>query len=435
MRGVQNLYHPHSYVFPFFVFSVLILFFPPLSISVNTLSSTESLTISSNRTIVSPGDIFELGFFKPSSRPRWYLGIWCKKVPQRAYLWVANRDNPLSNSMGTLKISDSNLVLLDQSDKLIWSTNQTGDKRSTVVAELFDNGNFVLRDSDNRKSSDGFSWQSFDFPTNTLLPQMKLGCDLRTGLNRILRSWKSEDDPSSGYYSYKLETRGVPEFFLSNRGSPVHRSGPWDGLRFSGIPELEMNYMVYNFTDTREEVAYTFLMTNNSIHSILTLSTKGTLDRFTWIPTSFQWNLIWSSPKEGCDMYKMCGPYSYCDINTSPLCNCIRGFDPMNQQQWDLTDGTDGCVRRTPLSCRGDKFWQMKKMKLPDTTAAIVDRNIGLKDCRERCLKDCNCTAFANTDVRKGGFGCIIWNRELLDIRNYAGGQDLYVRLASSDIG
>nr|AID21613.1 SRKp [Arabidopsis halleri] len=435
--SVQNPYH-HSYSFSFLlVFVVLILFYPAFSISVNTLSSTETLTISSNRTIVSPGDDFELGFFKPGSSSLWYLGIWYKKVPDRTYVWVANRDNPLSNSTGTLKISGNNLVLFGRSDKPVWSTNLTrGNVRPPVMAELLANGNFVIRYSKNDQG--GFLWQSFDFPTDTLLPQMKLGWDLKRGLNRFLRSWKSLDDPSSGDFSYKLETRGFPEFYLWKNDIPIHRSGPWDGTRISGVPEeQQLNYMVYNFTENREEVAYTFLMTNSSIYSRLTLSHSGFFQRLTSIPPAWGWSVLWSSPMDRpCDYYQFCGPYSYCDTSTSPMCNCIRGLNPWSMQQWDLKDGSSGCVRRTPLSCSGDGFVPLKKMKLPDTTMTIVDRRIGVKECKEKCLRNCNCTAYAKADITNGGVGCVIWTGELVDIRNYVvGGQDLYVRMAAADLG
>ncbi|KAL9287604.1 G-type lectin S-receptor-like serine/threonine-protein kinase SRK [Arabidopsis thaliana] len=186
MRGELPNKH-HSYTFFVFLFFFLILF-PDLSISVNTLSATESLTISSNKTIVSPGGVFELGFFRILG-DSWYLGIWYKKISQRTYVWVANRDTPLSNPIGILKISNANLVILDNSDTHVWSTNLTGAVRSSVVAELLDNGNFVLRGS-KINESDEFLWQSFDFPTDTLLPQMKLGRDHKRGLNRFVTSWK-----------------------------------------------------------------------------------------------------------------------------------------------------------------------------------------------------------------------------------------------------
>ncbi|KAH0941512.1 LOW QUALITY PROTEIN: hypothetical protein HID58_001149 [Brassica napus] len=419
------------------LFSVLLLF-PAFSFSANTLSATESLTISSNKTISSPGNIFELGFFKPSSSSRWYLGIWYKAISKRTYAWVANRDHPLSSSIGTLKISDSNLVVVDGSDTAVWSTNLTGegDVRAPVMAELLDNGNLVLRDSNNN-DPDGVLWQSFDFPTDTLLPEMKLGWDLKTGFNRFLRSWKSPDDPSSGDYSFKLETRGFPEAFLWNKASQVYRSGPWNGIRFSGVPEMQpFDYIEFNFTTSNQEVTYSFHITKDNMYSRLSLSSTGSLQRFTWIEAIQNWNQFWYAPKDQCDEYKECGTFGYCDSNTYPVCNCMRGFEPRNPQAWGLRDGSDGCVRKTALSCNGgDGFVRLKKMKLPDTAATSVDRGIGIKECEEKCKSDCNCTAFANTDIRGGGSGCVVWTGDILDTRNYAkGGQDLYVRLAATDL-
>nr|CAA55950.1 unnamed protein product [Brassica oleracea var. viridis] len=434
MQGVRYIYH-HSYTL--LVFVVMILFRPALSIYVNTLSSTEYLTISNNKTLVSPGDVFELGFFKTTSSSRWYLGIWYKTLSDRTYVWIANRDNPISNSTGTLKISGNNLVLLGDSNKPVWSTNLTRrSERSPVVAELLANGNFVMRDSNNNDASQ-FLWQSFDYPTDTLLPDMKLGYDLKTGLDRFLTSWRSLDDPSSGNFSYRLETRKFPEFYLRSGIFRVHRSGPWNGIRFSGIPDdQKLSYMVYNFTDNSEEVAYTFRMTNNSIYSRLTVSFLGHFERQTWNPSLGMWNAFWSFILDSqCDIYKMCGPYAYCDVNTSPICNCIQGFNPSDVEQWDRRSWAGGCIRRTRLSCSGDGFTRMKNMKLPETTMAIVDRSIGVKECEKKCLSDCNCTAFSNADIRNGGMGCVIWTGRLDDMRNYAAdGQDLYFRLAAVDL-
>nr|QUS47409.1 S receptor kinase [Raphanus sativus] len=436
MKGVQYIYH-YSCTFLFLlVFLVLILFHPSLSIYVNTLSSSESLTISSSRTLVSPGGVFELGFFKPLACSRWYLGIWYKKVSQKTYAWVANRNNPLSNSTGTLKISGNNIVLLGQSNNTVWSTNLTrGNARSPVIAELLPNGNFVMRYSNNRDPS-GFLWQSFDFPTDTLLPEMKLGYDFKTGRNRFLTSWKSSDDPSSGDFTYKLDIRrGLPEFILMNGPYETQRSGPWNGIEFSGIPEVQgLNYMVYNYTKNGEEIAYSFHMTNQSIYSRLTIGDYK-LNRYTWIPPSQGWSMFWILPADGCDTLYFCGSYSYCDLNTSPICNCIRGFVPKNQERWDLRDGSQGCIRTTRLSCSGDGFFQLNNMNLPDTKRATVDRTIDVRKCEERCLSDCNCTSFATADVRNGGLGCVFWTGELVEIRKQVvGGQDLYVRLNAADL-
>ena len=62
--------------------------------------------------------------------------------------------------------------------------------------ELLDSGNLVLRDV----VAGTYLWQSFDYPSDTLLPGMKLGWDLRTGLKRSLSAWKNSEDPCPGRF-------------------------------------------------------------------------------------------------------------------------------------------------------------------------------------------------------------------------------------------
>lgn len=409
-----------------------IFFFPALTASINTLTATNSVT--NTQTLVSSGDVFESGFF--NSGNDWYVGIWYKNIPEKTYVWVANRDNPLSNSAGVFKIGDQNIVLLDQNQKQVWSSNiTTGNNNNTAaVAELLDSGNLVLRESEN---SDNYLWQSFDFPTDTLLPGMKLGWDLNTGMDRYLTSWRSSGDPSSGDYSFKLNYHGFPEIFLWEKQKIEYRSGPWNGVRFSGVPEMKpLDYLRFTFITTPDEVSYSFSVTTNNLFSRLVVNPTGVLQRLTWIPDTKQWSPFWYAPKDQCDNYRECGPYGICDANASPVCKCPRGFQPKNLQAWNLRDGSDGCVRKTELACLDDKFLHLGDVKLPESIAAFVDRNMGLKECEDLCLRNCSCTAYANADIRNGGTGCVIWAGEILDIRAYpSGGQDLFVRLAASDLG
>ncbi|XP_010507381.1 PREDICTED: receptor-like serine/threonine-protein kinase SD1-8 [Camelina sativa] len=217
--------------------SSLILFRLPLSCS---LSTGENRTISANETIVSPGNVFELGLFRSASEhtPHWYLGIWYKNDPKKTRIWVANRYKPFYLSVGTLQFSDDDLVLSDENNSHVWSTTiNRGGVRSPMVAQLLDNGNFVVKDSNNDEP-DGFLWQSFDFPTDTLVPGMKLGMDLKTGTKEALTSW-DPDIPSNTGYSFQLENQaGLYELFLVVQETSKHfyRSDLWDGIRFGDIP-------------------------------------------------------------------------------------------------------------------------------------------------------------------------------------------------------
>lgn len=148
------------------------------------------------------------------------------------------------------------------------------------------------------------------------------------------------------------------------------------------------------------------------------------------------WNKFWYAPKDQCDNYKECGAYGVCDTNASPVCQCIKGFRPRNPQAWNLRDGSDGCVRNTELKCGSDGFLRMQNVTLPETTLVFVNRSMGIVECGELCKKNCSCSGYANVEIVNGGSGCVMWVGELLDVRKYpSGGQDLYVRLAASDVG
>jgi len=131
-----------------------------------------------NQTLVSSGQIFELGFFTPNGSANQYVGIWYKTLAPPKIVWVANRALPLVYPDQSAKLmigSDGNLKLVDGKQNIFWSTNAS--RRSNYrSAALLDSGNFVLQDANYSKL-----WGSFDDPTDTLLPGMKMGVNARTG--------------------------------------------------------------------------------------------------------------------------------------------------------------------------------------------------------------------------------------------------------------
>lgn len=432
MSCVANFDSPyHLILLFFFSFFVPLVFLSNPVLGLDLITPTQPLT--KNQTIISSGDIFELGFFSLGNSSRWYVGIWYRNTPQKTYVWVANRDRPLQNSSGSLKIAqDGNIVLVDDAGDTVWSSNQP--RAANTVAQLFDTGNFVLRREDNVNPQD-FLWTSFDYPTDTLLPGMKLGWDSKTGLNRQLTSWKSADDPSAGDYHFLLDIRGFPECYLMRKEDVLYRSGPWNGLRFSGVPEMKPSPVItFSFVLTPEEIYYKYDMHNLSLYSRLVVNHSGSLQRFTWIETSKLWNLFWYARKDQCDTYKECGNFGVCDSNASPVCQCMRGFEPRNPQEWALRDGSEGCVREHKLDCSSDGFLALNNMKLPDSSSAFLDQSMSLEDCRKMCLRNCSCTAYANSNITASGHGCSIWTSDLVDLRQYSeGDQHLYVRVAFAD--
>ncbi|CAH9082432.1 unnamed protein product [Cuscuta europaea] len=411
-----------------------------IAISIDTITPTRPLA--ENQTLVSAEKLFELGFFTPGNSGKRYVGIWYKKLKQRTVVWVANRDKPLTNSPGFLKIGeDGGIHLVDSIGDSIWSSlNQTNlpvPRNNTGIAQLLNSGNFVLR-QENDENTEDYLWQSFDHPTDTLLPGMKLGWDSKTGLNRYITSWRSLIDPSEGDISFKLDINGYPEAFLRNKDSILYRSGGWNGKRFSGVPEMEEEGVIsFSFKRTEDEVYYSFKIQNETLYSRLIVNqTTGYLERYTWVAESLLWNRFWYAPKDPCDHYRECGAFGVCDTQKSPVCRClVPGFKPRNQQAWGLRDGSGGCTRVDKLECEGDGFLALHYMKLPESGGAFVDEKMSLDECKGTCLKNCSCTAYSNANVSNGGSGCVIWSTELLDMRNSSsvGDQVLYVRVAAYD--
>ncbi|KAL9297888.1 hypothetical protein ACSQ67_023784 [Phaseolus vulgaris] len=436
---MEKLLHANKMALLPAMFLSLNLLFSLSQISHATDTISKSQPLLNGSTLVSKDGTFELGFFTPGSSTNSYVGIWFKNIPVRTVVWVANRDNPSKHKSNMLSLNkEGNLVLLSQNRSVVWSTNATTMVLNPVV-KLLDNGNLVIRDEkDNSNSEDSFVWQSFDHPCDTLLQGMKLGWNLKTGLNRYLRAWKSWDDPSSGDFTSGVKLGVNPELAIWKGSVEYYRSGPWNGIFSSGVFGFSPNPLFdYKHVQNEDEVYVRYTLKNSSVISIIVLNqTLYLRQRITWIPHTRTWSVYQSLPQDSCDVYNVCGAYGSCVINASPVCACLEGFKPKSPQDWNQMDWTQGCVHSEPLSCgvkNRDGFRKIAGMKMPDTSHSWINQSMTLEDCRVKCLENCSCTAYANLDTSGGGSGCSIWFDDLVDLRVSESGQDLYVRMATSD--
>ncbi|CAL5402888.1 unnamed protein product [Camellia sinensis] len=370
----------------------------------------------------------------PGNSKNRYLGIWYNKIATQTAVWVANREIPITNRSGILKITTPGiLVLLNETGNIIWSSN-TSRTVQNPIAQLLESGNLVVKDA-NDDNPDNFLWQSFDYPCDTLLPGMKLGKNLATGRDWYLSSWKSNNDPGRGVFTYWLDLRGYPQFWGSNGSVEWYRSGPWNGLRFSGNPSLKKNSIYkFNFVFNKQEVYYSYELLNSSIVSRFSINENGFVQRWTWVDGK-GWVLYLSGPTDTCDTYALCGKYGSCNVGNSPVCGCLDKFVPSRPKEWAMGVSTNGCIRRTPLDCeKGDGFLKYSGIKLPDTQYSWFNESMTLKECQTACSHNCTCMAYTTLNISGEGSGCLLWFGDLIDIKEYTeNGQDIYIRMASSE--
>lgn len=396
----------------------------------DSISTSQSLR--DGETLVSNGGSFELGFFTPGISKFRYLGIWYKNIPVKTVVWVANRQTPIEDTSGSLKINSSGSLLLTSGNNSgVWSIIPIRVPKDPII-QLLDSGNLVLRDG----NAGTYLWQSFDYPSDTLLPGMKLGWDLRTSLNRRVSSWKSSDDPSPGELSMGIEVGDYPQNVILKGKRKYFREGSWNGLRFSGAPELKSNPLFdYKFVSNQEEVYYMYQLRNKSVITRLVLNeTTSSRLRYVWVEAEQSWKIYISVPRDYCDNYGLCGANGVCNIGDSPVCQCLKGFVPKSAQNWNAMDWSQGCRRKEPLDCSSKHdFIKFSGLKLPDTMGSWVNRSMNLRECRATCLKNCSCMAYTNSDISEQKSGCALWFGDLVDIRQFpADGQDLYIRMPAS---
>ena len=78
---------------------------------------------------------------------------------------MANRENSLQSTSGYLHITkDGNLVLEDGKGTSITVNSENPRAGSNVIVTLLDSGNLVMN------AGNMVVWQSFDHPTDTILP-------------------------------------------------------------------------------------------------------------------------------------------------------------------------------------------------------------------------------------------------------------------------
>ncbi|CAK7349998.1 unnamed protein product, partial [Dovyalis caffra] len=403
-------------------------------------------------TLVSARRKFELGFFtlEESSVDRSYVGIWYYRSNPRIVVWIANRNRPLFDSGAVFAVTgDGNLGILDRNGNNYWSTElKSTSKPAYREAKLLDSGNLVLGD----KLLANSLWQSFEHPTDTFLPGMKMNENLK------LISWKSQVDPAEGNFTFQQEEE-TKQFVIWN-GYTKHWTSGESGNVFSsetmpdGIAYFLSNFTRSNRTEGIENfpsnltrvnrtggIDYTRLNRTLSdyTNTRIRLDMEGKLQYWTF---DTNWSLLWWEPRDKCSVLNACGNFGSCNPYNKLACKCLPGFEPKSPENWKNGDFSGGCIRSSAVCGKNDTFLSLKMMRVgrSETRPVVEDEN----KCREECLNNCRCQAYSyiegepnrRRDRQPSNNVCWIWIDDLKDLQEeYSyGGLDLFVRVTLSDI-
>ncbi|CAB4280603.1 unnamed protein product [Prunus armeniaca] len=362
----------------------------------SNISQGSSLTPTTNSTWLSRSGLYAFGFYRQGQ----WLCCWdisCWNSPKQTVVWTANRDNPPVSNNATLLFTGDGLAL-PTTEGQNYLAKSSG---SASYASMLNSGNFVLYNSGRE-----IVWQSFDHPTDTLLP----GQRLLSG--NELFSAKSEADHSTGIFRLKMQNDGnLVQYPVDTPDTGVYSfySSSTDGegenvtLNFGADGHLYL--LNRNGTNIRN-ITDGGLPTDEGKLYLMRIDVGGIFRSYSHdLKKNAIWSVEWESSKDKCVAKGLCGLNSYCAlIDLEPDCKCLPRFESVNQG-----NQTSGCERNfVSDACknRNENFTYTME-ELESTTWEDVSymslRLSDKDDCMQGCLEDCNCEAalFDGTNCRK----------------------------------
>ncbi|XP_030520482.1 G-type lectin S-receptor-like serine/threonine-protein kinase SD3-1 [Rhodamnia argentea] len=341
------------------------------------------LSVEDNNFWVSSNGDFALGFYNSSPQSFQYsVGIHfnSNSIPanEQKVVWVAGAEIMVGNKSYFQLTQDGELILFDSLESTIaWSskTSQLG----VVSAVLHDDGNFILLNDKGDRV-----WQSFDSPSNTLLPGQKLPVfkTLRAQKVNSISSYYSLYMNESGQLQLRWETDVKYWTFGSVSNSNVSAVLTSNGA----LLLLNRNSKPIDSLfgeDHSETVKFRFLR----------LDTDGNLRMYSWREASASWISVWQAVDNQCNVFATCGDYGICFFNSSGLPDCMCPFKSDSAT-------SPKCLLPYQQGCKSGSIMLSYEHTFLHGMYPVNDSVVlsSVQQCKDLCLKDPLCTAVTFTD-------------------------------------
>ena len=408
---------------PFFLLLSFVFSFP-LSASpivvISRFSTGTSLFVENPDILISPNGDFSAGFYSVGDNA-YCFAIWFSN--SRTVVWMANRDNPVNGKHSKLSLFDTGNLILTDATKLnvtVWATNTVS--LSSVQLFLNDTGNLVLCDKEGI-----VLWQSFDFPTDTLLPQQLL-----TRKTKLVSS-RSQTNFSSGFYELSFNNDNLLRFVYNGLDvSDIY----WF---YSGLEDYNNSTLAFNsLGNLSPSDDFTIMSADYGamLHRRLTLDYDGNIRLYSWEEERQSWLVSWQAIQRPCIIAGACGANSFCSyvIGYGRKCSCPSGYKMKNRSDW-----ADGCELEVELSCKENEsgFLMLSHVDFYSYYGNDFGNflNYTFDQCRDLCLAACDCIAFEYNFNKEAGYSkCYPKTRLLNGYRSPELNGDVYLKLPKSYI-
>ncbi|KAJ6713401.1 hypothetical protein OIU79_009401 [Salix purpurea] len=351
---------------------------------------------------LSPAEDFAFGFRQLGQKDLYLLAIWYYKIPDKTIIWYANGDRPAPKESTVKLTAELGIVLNNPQGGEIWKSGPGNGEPASGF--MNDTGNFLVANENGEKL-----WQSFDFPTDTLLPTqiMEKG--------GVLSSRLSETNFSRGRFQFRLMPNGNAElntinlptgsaydaYFWSNTVDDSDASNAGYQVVFN-----ESGYLyVLRLNNKREVLTPGRVVPATENYHRATLNFDGVFVLYYHPKNSSgneSWSVVRTMPENICTVVNgklgtgPCGFNGVCTISPDQRANCSC---PPRFSLLDPDDRYGGCKPDFPTQvCAEDvpnapEDYELVELDNTDWPFSDYERYTpyNIEDCKKACLQDCFC--------------------------------------------
>ncbi|KAK9059927.1 hypothetical protein SSX86_020631 [Deinandra increscens subsp. villosa] len=262
-------------------------------------------------------------------------------------VWSANRDHPVSYGAILNLTATGEMVLQDADGTAVWTTNTTG--KSVAGLNLTDDGNLVLFDINNSAV-----WQSFDYPTDCLLPGQKLFQGQQLIPSVSWTNWTAQKD----LFSLQVTNEGLFAYVGSNplqayNSYQVFGNDTNTGRRYARFLNGSLSLFILSVEPSEPDH---LIDVPQATHlQYMKLMPDGHLRVFEWQPNRSIWNMVadlFDEYLEECDYPMACGRYGVCSGGQQCSCPVTTSTPKIDYfRQTNDRQPNQGCSELTPLTC------------------------------------------------------------------------------------
>ncbi|XP_059669775.1 PAN domain-containing protein At5g03700 [Cornus florida] len=349
-------------------------------------TATPDSSVSSFQSLLSDSTgNYSLGFLRVN---RTQLALVVLHVPSSEQLWIANTTRLPRWSKPTRLFFNGSLVISDPHTRVFWSSNTDGDRvllsnTSNIQIQKLDDSHSVI-------------WQSFDFPTDTLVENQNFTSTMtlvssnglyymRLGSNFIGLYAKFKEGSNSDQIYLKHKAMEAKAHIIDGQG-PIYALLNSDG--FLGMYQNESALVdVQAFSS--------FQQTGSGIRRVR-IEPDGNLKGYYW--TGSSWILDYQAISDTCELPSSCGSFGLCQPGRD--CSCLDNRTEHNSGRCVSPEDSYGDF----CSSDDNKYVVLRRngVELPYKELMRYEEMASLEACESAC--DINCTCWGVVYSNTSGF-------------------------------